>query len=369
MDKPFQALMHEATQLTRAGRLNEATAVLQRALGAAPTTVVAANDFVDVVDVHAVDVDVDVLDVEAVDLTTAPAAVVSRTGEPGSFTRATHSHAGLTRDYKLYIPPGAHAALLPLVVMLHGCNQDPDDFAAGTAMNRRAAEQGFIVLYPAQSQGANPAACWNWFKPNHQQRGRGEPALIASLTQAVIKAHGADARRVYVAGLSAGGAMAAVLGQAYPELFAAVGVHSGLPVGAAHDVMTALAVMKSGAATEQPLARVAGAGHSSAPVPTIVFHGDRDTTVHPRNGARLVTELMHGATDTAIRVEPGVSDHGRRFTRTVHHDARGVARAEHWLVHGAGHAWSGGDASGSYTDPKGPEATREMLRFFFQHVN
>jgi poly(3-hydroxybutyrate) depolymerase len=165
--------------------------------------------------------------------------------------------------------------------------------------------------------------------------------------------------------------MAAVLGQVYPELFAAVGVHSGLPCGAANDVMTALSVMKSGTPAEQALARAGVAGPSGAqvPVPTIVFHGDQDTTVHPRNGERLVADLLCGEAVAATRVEPGVSGHGRRFTRNVHHDAQGVARVEHWQLHGAGHAWSGGDPSGSYTDPKGPDATREMLRFFFQHLN
>jgi poly(hydroxyalkanoate) depolymerase family esterase len=390
MNDRLQALMQEATRLTRAGRLDEATAVLQRAMGAAPAHGAMAAGAVDLVDVLDVEEVVDIVEVPrrmapaefAPQLPPRSAASRSATTEPGRFTRATHRHAGLTRDYRLYVPPGARAGALPLVVMLHGCKQDPDDFAAGTAMNRRAAEQGFIVLYPAQATSANAGGCWNWFKPDHQQRDRGEPALIASLTQAVTKAHDADPRRVYVAGLSAGGAMAAVLGQAYPELFAAVGVHSGLPVGAARDVMSALTVMKSGAASGQALARAstpAASAPSSAPfsapstplatVPTIVFHGDRDTTVHPRNGDQLVAALLRAGAGTAPAIEPGVSAQGRRFTRTVHRDAQGLARVEHWLLHGAGHAWSGGDPSGSYADPDGPDATREMLRFFFQHLN
>ena len=390
MNDTLQDLMQEATRLTRAGRLNEATAVLQRAMRGADAagavapaaTVLRALQRADAVSATET-VAAAVGAVEAVAAvaaaSSAPAARSASPGqsgqaaqavEPGHFIRATHTHAGLTRDYKLYVPPGPHAGPLPLVAMLHGCKQNPDDFAAGTGMNLRAAEQGFIVLYPAQAQGANPAACWNWFKPNHQQRGRGEPALIASLTQAVIKAHDVDPCRVYVAGLSAGGAMAAVLGQAYPELFAAVGVHSGLPCGAAHDVMSALAVMKSGSATA-PSRREAGMAQAAAPrpVPTIVFHGDHDTTVHPHNGERLVAGLLRAEAGAAPRVEPGVSAHGRRFTRTVYPHAQGPARVEHWQVHGAGHAWSGGDLSGSYTDPKGSDATREMLRFFFQHLN
>ncbi len=389
MNECLQDLMQEATRLTRAGRLNEATAVLQRAMkgaDAAGGVAPAAPVLRALPRIEAVAVTETVAVVSAAEpvaavaaASSAPAARSASPGqssqavqsvEAGHFTRATHTHAGLTRDYKIYVPPGPHAGPLALVVMLHGCKQNPDDFAVGTGMNRRAAEQGFIVLYPAQAQGANPAACWNWFKPNHQQRGRGEPALIADLTQAVMKAHGVDPRRVYVAGLSAGGAMAAVLGQAYPDVFAAVGVHSGLPSSSAHDVMSALAVMKSGTATAQPR-REAGLSPAAAPrpVPTIVFHGDHDTTVHPHNGERLVAGLLQAEASAAPRVEPGVSAHGRRFTRTVHPDAQGRARVEHWQVHGAGHAWSGGDASGSYTDPKGPDATREMLRFFFQHLN
>jgi poly(hydroxyalkanoate) depolymerase family esterase len=297
-------------------------------------------------------------------------------GGPGAFSSASHTDAGLTRTYKLYVPPGRAGRSLPLVVMLHGASQYPDDFAAGTAMNERAREQGFFVLYPAQSLESNPARCWNWFRPDHQQRGRGEPALIAAMTRAVMAAEGIDAGRVYIAGLSAGGAMAAIVADAYPELFSAVGVHSGVPRGAANDVAGALAVMRSG--NVQPRLPVAlrrasvHAGRSGQrAVPTIVFHGDHDQTVHPRNGEQLIAALLadaasaaaprRGGRESAPRVDQGVTPQGRHYTRLTH---RG-ALAEHWLLHGAGHAWSGGCAAGSYTDAKGPDATREMLRFFF----
>jgi poly(hydroxyalkanoate) depolymerase family esterase len=234
---------------------------------------------------------------------------------------------------------------MPLVVMLHGCKQDAEDFAAGTRMNRLADHLGFAVVYPVQSTKANVSGCWNWFQPEHQQR-EGEPSLIAGITREVVTRYGLDARSVYVAGLSAGGAMAAVMGNAYPELYAAMGIHSGLGYAAARDLPSAFAAMRG-----------KGARNASTPaIPTIVFHGDDDTTVHPSNGE-------HTVTGTLETVEKGHIN-GRAFTRTTHRNAEGRTVLEHWLVHGAGHAWSGGSARGSFADPAGPDASREMLRFF-----
>lgn len=263
---------------------------------------------------------------------------------------ALFSNAAGSRSYSLYLPPNHPAKGMPLVVMLHGCKQDPEDFAAGTRMNRLADELGFAVVYPKQATRANVSRCWNWFQPVHQRR-EGEPSLIAGITREVIARHGLDARRTYVAGLSAGGAMAAVMGNAYPELYAAMGIHSGLGYAAARDVPSAFAAMKGKGA--------GNARSASAPgIPMIVFHGDDDTTVHPSNGE-------HAMTGTLEKVEKGRTN-GRSFTRTTHWNAEGRAVLEHWLVHGAGHAWSGGSASGSYADPAGPDASREMLRFFTQ---
>lgn len=351
MNDTLQDLMRSATRLTRAGRLSEATEAIQRALRGAgavatPAPLHASADVLDgcVFEVH----------------TPAPA--------PATFTRGTHSQAGLTRAYKLFVPPARADQPRALVVMLHGCTQDPDDFAAGTGMNEAALEEGFVVLYPAQAQEANPSRCWNWFKHNHQQRGRGEPAVIAGMTHAVMKEHGIDPRRVYIAGLSAGGAMATIVAEAYPELFAAVGVHSGLPRGAASSVTEALSVMGSGMAGSGALPG-GGPAEEAAParVPTIVFHGDQDRTVHPRNGEQVLAAALAGAAAGAARVEQGAAGQGRRYTRSTHAADDGTTQAEHWLLHGAGHAWSGGRAAGSYTDPAGPDATREMLRFFFEH--
>ncbi len=273
------------------------------------------------------------------------------------FTSGTFALAGDQRDYKLYIPSSAGAHPLPLVVMLHGCTQDPDDFAAGTRMNAAAEAQGFYVLYPAQSTRMNPQGCWNWFKHTHQQRGRGEPALIAGMVQDLLGKHAIDADRVFVAGLSAGGAMAAILGETYPDVFAAVGVHSGLAAGAAADLPAALSAMRGAGA--------APAGKASG-IPTIVFHGDGDTTVSPANGQHVIAASVGARASGAA--QPSDATAGLRSTRRVYRDpASDRVMAEHWLVHGAGHAWSGGSAQGSYTEARGPDATGEMLRFFLEH--
>jgi poly(hydroxyalkanoate) depolymerase family esterase len=284
-----------------------------------------------------------------------PATVPTDDGSPG-FAAGRYANASDHRDYKLFVPPQAGTGPLPLVVMLHGCTQNPDDFAAGTAMNELAREQGFYVLYPAQSTKHNPQRCWNWFKHSHQARGRGEPALLAEMTRQVMAQHAVDPNRVYVAGLSAGGAMAAILGQTYPDLFAAVGVHSGLPAGAATDLPSALAAMRSGPAS----AGVPTLGG----LPTIVFHGDADATVHPSNGEHIAQAGSAGAAEATEQARaPG----GRSYTRRVRRAASGAVVAEHWVVHGAPHAWSGGSGQGSYTDPLGPDASAEMLRFFLEH--
>jgi poly(hydroxyalkanoate) depolymerase family esterase len=297
----------------------------------------------------------------------------------GKFLSASLSNQAGTRAYKLYVPSGYVGQPLPLVVMLHGCKQNPDDFAAGTGMNSVAEENNCFVAYPAQMPSANGSNCWNWFKAEDQRRDQGEPSIIADITHEIMRNYKIDASRVYVAGLSAGGAMAAVMGATYPELYAAVGIHSGLPYGAAHDLPSAFAAMKNSSAKMGPLAAgskaPASLGHT---IPVIVFHGDRDTTVHPGNGdqalAQCVPVSVSSGSDankqdgTAVKVEKGQVPNGRAYTQTIRHDTTGKAIAEHWVVHGSGHAWSGGSSSGSYTDPKGPSAAREMLRFFYSHA-
>jgi poly(hydroxyalkanoate) depolymerase family esterase len=281
----------------------------------------------------------------------------------GRMLSGTHAAAAGSREYLLYLPPEAAAGSLSLVVMLHGCTQTPADFAAGTAMNALADQHNFIVLYPAQSKAANQSACWNWFNPRDQRAGAGEPAIIAGMVGEVLKQYRVDPARVHVAGLSAGGAMAAILAQAYPELFASAAVHSGLPSGAAHDLPSALDAMKRGGGG----AGSAGSAHGK-PVRTIVFHGRQDRTVHPANGRQVVESALAAWPQGSLSVtqENARSAGGRSYVRTIHADAAGRPMVEQWEVQGAGHAWSGGSPAGSYTDPLGPDASAAMVEFFYR---
>ena len=273
-------------------------------------------------------------------------------------TRGFSNDAG-SRTYKLYLPSTYRGQSLPVVVMLHGCTQDPEDFAAGTRMNELAEERGFLVVYPCQPQSANPQKCWNWFNIGDQQRDVGEPSLIAGIARQVIEAFSADSQRVYVAGLSAGGAAAAILAANHSDLFAAVGVHSGLACGAARDLPSAFAAMRGGGAGGAPR----GEGRL---VPTIVFHGDADRTVSPVNADHVIAQVSKKQALTEVATH-GETSAGMAYTRTVYLNAAGEDMLERWALHGAGHAWSGGSASGSYTDPRGPDASREMIRFFLGH--
>jgi poly(hydroxyalkanoate) depolymerase family esterase len=423
---PLQDML-EAARLTREGRVQEATALLQRALGgvadgrgpSAP-----ANDDGDVIDVPFKEVDGDRSSATNARSGTAqhnarptaqpedhasprntqgtarakrPAAdagahassplesVLRRFGVrpgagmghaapaaqpdavdhgPGRFIRGSFTNAAGTRDYRLYIPTTYTGEAMPLIVMLHGCNQSPEDFAAGTRMNLIAEKKGCLVLYPGQSMQANTSGCWNWFKREEQARGRGEPSIIAGMAREVMAHWAVDARRVSAAGLSAGGAMAAVLAVTYPELFAAVGIHSGLACGAAQDLPSALAAMRG-----MPPMPVGPDGRAAgAPMPTIVFHGDRDRTVHPSNGEHVLrAATANHRTAGAATEERGQAPGGHAYTRTVQRDATGNTVLEYWEVHGGGHAWFGGSTAGSYCDPRGPDASEEISRFLLAH--
>ena len=378
MNENLQARMAEATRLTREGRLNEATAILQGgALGNAPPAAspnigtVSAGGPIDVMSQLVKETrqgpmphrgaGPDLLSRGVANPFAKSAGSAAGAQAGGEFDGRSYSGAAGGRSYKLYVPTGYTGEAVPLVVMLHGCTQDPDDFAAGTRMNALAEEHGFLVAYPAQTANANMQRCWNWFQPSDQGRGRGEPAIIAGITQQVIENFEVDEARVYIAGMSAGGAMAAIVGEAYPDLFAAVGVHSGLAPGSAHDMPSAFSAMRQG----NPGAPVRAGGTDANVPPTIVFHGDRDGTVHPRNGERLFARLTDGdGSSLRVTTRQGQVPEGHAFTRVAYRDGNDTPIVERWTVHGLGHAWSGGGHPGSYTDPKGPDASAEMVRFF-----
>ena len=294
---------------------------------------------------------------------------------PGTFTSHLFANSAGTRTYKLYVPANYSTEVgrpVPMVVMLHGCTQSPDDFAAGTRMNALAEQHGFLVIYPAQAPSANGSKCWNWFRPQHQTRERGEPSIIAGITREVAANYRVDERRIFVAGLSAGAAMAVILGATYPELYAAVGAHSGLPLGAAHDVPSAFGAMHGGGTLADrprpPEAQRRPRQQAKAAVSTIVFHGDNDRTVDVRNGAAIVEQAMAPRTDEPrlqTSMKRDAAPGGRTYSRVVYTDEAGQPYAENWTLHGAGHAWSGGSPKGSFTDPLGPDASAEMIRFFY----
>ncbi|GGX78408.1 PHB depolymerase family esterase [Massilia dura] len=265
-------------------------------------------------------------------------------------------------SYKLYIPASYPGKEPGLVVMLHGCGQSVDDFANGTDMNMHAEQSGCLVMYPEQTRFGMPGGCWNWFDKAHQQRDQGDAALIAGATREVVGEYGVPADQVFVAGMSAGAAMAVVLGCTYPDIYCAVGCHSGLPHGCAGDTATALEAMRNGAAIGDATALTQTA------VPVIVFHGDNDQTVHIANGHTVIEHSLSAASANDSQCAEVVKEvgafQGRDFTRMVHRGAGGTVLAEQWVIHGAGHTWSGGNCRGSYTDEKGPSASGEMLRFF-----
>ena len=392
-----QDTVREATRLTQAGQLAEASALLQRMLRGelAPEATTRTPGRISLTGREPPTIDAKANDVEKAERAhpLAPRAPSSAPRRPqplfdrakdGSwlgmrgpkrtppsasdivpegarFIEGAYSNPAGSRAYKLFVPSGYQGQPLPLVVMLHGCTQSPDDFAAGTRMNFIAEEQTCFVVYPAQRSDANRSKCWNWFRTADQRRGEGEPSLIAGITRQIMRDYSVDAKRVYVGGLSAGAAAAAIMGSTYNDLYAAVGIHSGLACGAATDMPSAFAAMRQGGGLGQSV--ISGGG---LPVPAIIFHGDRDTTVHPNNGAQVLEQAI-GTTRTQKKVHRGQIPGGHAYTRTIHIDVGGREILEHWIIHGAGHAWSGGCPAGSYTDPQGPDATREMLRFFLGH--
>ncbi len=379
--------MTEATRLTRAGRLGEAVAVLQKLVrgtrgGSAPTTTAYADATEATIARSVIDLlphggafkdaGAAIAGLKPLGSTVPGLRMPGRLGgaqaadmapAAGEFLAGSFSNEAGTRAYRLYVPSRHEHDARPLIVMLHGCQQSAEDFAVGTQMNFAAEASGCFVLYPEQPSAANASRCWNWFKPGDQQRGRGEPSLIAGMTRQIMKDYKIDTRRIYVAGLSAGGAAAATMGETYGDLYAAVGVHSGLACGAARDLPSAFAAM--GGHGPARVHSTGGGSHQARP--TIVFHGDRDTTVHPRNGSEVIARANAGGLLEVASDAPSASTN-RQYTRSIQRDKKGRSVLELWELHGGGHAWSGGNSAGSFTDPQGPDATKEMLRFFLEHA-
>jgi poly(hydroxyalkanoate) depolymerase family esterase len=370
MSENRSTTMGEALRLTRAGQLAQATSVLQQGLagnagGAQPcaqdlaghgrgrpsppsnnVAIAPPSSFLASIALP-----------KARPAAHSGAHARAHAGIVGETHRRRHTEAAGTRSYDLYVPVGYRGDPVPLVVMLHGGTQNATDFAAGTRMNELAERHTFLVAYPEQSRAANQGGYWNWFSPADQRSGSGEPAIIAGITRQVMRDLAVDSGRVYVAGLSAGGAMATVMAATYPDLYAAAGVHSGIGYRAAHDVGSAFATMRTG-----------GTPTATGTVPLIVIHGDKDTIVAPVNAEKLISCRL-AAGDIASQHGPITerTDSGRPYIRTAYYSSDGLAVAESLIVRGGGHAWYGGNPAGSYTDPEGPDASAEMIRFFLLH--
>jgi poly(hydroxyalkanoate) depolymerase family esterase len=311
-------------------------------------------------------------------------AVIERARpRPERPTQETVTVAGRTRRALVHPPAGVDPqTAVPLVCMLHGCTQDAASFAAATLMNEAADRHGFLAVYPQQERGENPQRCWNWFLPEHQSRGAGEPASIAAIVRDLLGTTSRwtiDSRRVFVAGLSAGGAMAAIMAAAYPDLFAAVAVHSGLAYRSATDLRAAFDAMARGGAHPIGQGRAAHAamGDLARPVPSMVVHGRADPTVAPINADQVLQQSMTAnrlaAPETCdldiarpTSTSRGRIDGGHAYTRSRWTDRRGALMHELLKVDGLGHAWSGGAPDGSHTDSRGPDATEAIWRFFTQ---
>ncbi|MGM8898334.1 MULTISPECIES: extracellular catalytic domain type 1 short-chain-length polyhydroxyalkanoate depolymerase [unclassified Psychrobacter] len=406
--------LKEAMELMKSGQLKEATIAIQKNLsGAAPASHTDKNPIKDVTPIKDVapDVTSDVpmsqdrtsptdkptgtdelfsklpdklqdftdkmkhfkLDLPSVMDISALRTGVSTHSEPfipdnAQFLKGNLKSSQGSHDYRLYIPSNYAQAVedglrLPLIVMLHGCTQSPEDFAVGTRMNELAEKHRCLIVYPSQPASANPNRCWNWFKPSDQQQGKGEPAWLAALTTSIIEDYAVDSSRVYIAGLSAGAAMAVIMAENYPKMYAAVGVHSGLAYRSATDLPSAMMTMRQGGSA--PLKPAS----NNKFVPMIVFHGDQDHTVSIRNGEQVFEQakqrLQAQETGLTTHQHKQCSEQNCRSTQLEIRDSKGVSQLEYWKIHGAGHSWAGGNSAGSYTDPKGPDASKEMLRFFF----
>jgi len=279
-----------------------------------------------------------------------------------------------SRRYKLYVPAKIPSGPRRLLVMLHGCTQDPDDFARGTRMNSIAGEQGFLVLYPEQPATANPLKCWNWFAAAHQKRGEGEPAILAGMIRRVVEEQKIDPSKVYLAGISAGGAMAAILGATYPELFSGLAIHSGIAYGLATDMTQGLAAMRApeGDAAALGKAAIEAMGERRKPIPVIIVQGTKDPSVNPTNGGLLASQwrAVNGLEETVAPILHFDGEGGRYSGEHVSwRGSNPKSIVDLWAIADLGHAWSGGSKDGTFTDDKGPNISQTIIDFFLAEEN
>lgn len=289
-----------------------------------------------------------------------------------------------SRPYFVYTPTNYRVGTVaPLVVMLHGCTQTALEFAVGTQMNSLADQYNFIVVYPQQESIYSQYRCWKWYDHANQSRDRGEPAIIASIVQAIEQSTSQwtiDRSRIYVAGISAGASMSVIMGATYPDIFAAIGVHSGLEYQAATSQNQVLRVSRRGGPDpiRQGKAAYDAMSNFARIIPTIVFHGTNDYIVNPINGRQVVQQWMqtnffasnetyqadfNNPSSTRVDQVPA----GRSYTVFTWDDNDGYELQEYWKVEGMGHRWSGGKYGGSYTDSLGPDASLAMYTFFMNH--
>jgi len=302
-------------------------------------------------------------------------------GTNSEVVRGEYTSSEGTRPWRLFVPSRATNAMPSmLLVMLHGCTQSANDFAAGSRMDVVAEEQGYFVLYPEQLAKANARSCWNWFDAAHQMHGHGEPSLIAGMVNEIARKYAIDAARVHLVGVSAGAAMATLTAVAYPQQFATLTSASGIGWRAATDVVRALTVMQKGGGDGLPTSQmmIAAMGSTARAVPTLVLHGGRDAVVNAKNADDLATQWV-GVHD-ALRArngEPALladaaaatrSDNGYTVNERSWRDSKGSARVTLIRIEDLGHAWSGGSTVGTFTDAKGPDASRLIAAFCAAHA-
>jgi poly(hydroxyalkanoate) depolymerase family esterase len=314
------------------------------------------------------------------------AALTTAAGGAGAsgtarFEQRTYTNAAGTRTYWLYVPSGYRGQKVPLVVVLHGCSQNALSIAIDTEFNDYAERDTFLVAYPEQPSSANASQCWNWFLPEHQRRGSGEASIIAGIATSVAREFSVDRRRTHVTGMSAGGAMTVNLGATYPDVFASIGVSAGVEYKAAQDVASGVLVLQTGGPDpdQQGALAYVAMERAARTVPVIVFHGDLDQTVRPVNGDQVLSQWAQTndlvddrvdndtVSDAPAATVAGTVPGGRAWTRYEYELRPEGPLLEKWIVHGMTHKWSGGAEGQTFTDPAGPEATEEMLRFFASH--